>query len=254
MASTPVILLVKRTGNASDRPNTATVQAGEVALSFGGADPGLYFKDSAAAIRKIGPPHYGSTAPNSSPVGSAGNSVGELWVTSSSPYYMQVWNGSSWQKVGAAFADSSNIASVTIASGALVANSTPIASGSLGSVLSSGSLGSILSSGSLGSVLSSGSLGSVLSSGSLGCLLASGALVADSTLIASGALGSVLSSGSLGAILSSGVITATGVPCADIYTGVLVGTSASGSLRYKIDNTGSPSGLYVAFAGGWALV
>jgi len=188
MASTPVILLVKRTGNASDRPNTATVQAGEVALSFGGADPGLYFKDSAAAIRKVGPPHYGSTAPNSSPVGSAGNSVGELWVTSSSPYYMQVWNGSSWQKVGAAFADSANIASVTIASGALVANSTPIASGSLG------------------------------------------------------------------AILSSGVITATGVPCADIYTGVLVGTSASGSLRYKIDNTGSPSGLYIAFAGGWALV
>ena len=134
MASTPVILLVKRTGNASDRPNTATVQAGEVALSFGGADPGLYFKDSAAAIRKVGPPHYGSTAPNSSPVGSAGNSVGELWVTSSSPYYMQVWNGSSWQKVGAAFADSANIASVTIASGALVANSTPIASGSLGCI------------------------------------------------------------------------------------------------------------------------
>jgi len=206
MASTPVILLVKRTGNASDRPNTATVQAGEVALSFGGADPGLYFKDSAAAIRKIGPPHYGSTAPNSSPVGSAGNSVGELWVTSSSPYYMQVWNGSSWQKVGAAFADSANIASVTIASGALVANSTPIASGSLGCILASGSLGSVLSSGSLGSVL------------------------------------------------SSGVITATGVPCADIYTGALVGTSASGSLRYKIDNTGSPSGLYIAFAGGWALV
>jgi len=197
MASTPVILLTKRTGNASDRPNTATVQAGEAALSFGAADPGLYFRDSASSIRKVGPPHYGSTAPNSSPVGSAGNSVGELWVEDSSPYYMQVWNGSAWQKVGAAFADTASIASVTIASGALVANSA---------------------------------------------------------LVASGSLGAVLASGSLGSILSSGVVTATGVPCAEIYTGALTGTGPSGTLLYKADDTGSPSGLYVAFAGGWALV
>jgi hypothetical protein len=197
MASTPVILLTKRTGNASDRPNTATVQAGEAALSFGAADPGLYFRDSASSIRKVGPPHYGSTAPNSSPVGSTGNSVGELWVEDSSPYYMQVWNGSAWQKVGAAFADTASIASVTIASGALFANSA---------------------------------------------------------LIASGSLGSVLASGSLGSLVSSGVVTATGVPCAEIYTGTLTGTSPSGTLLYKADDTGSPSGLYVAFAGGWALV
>jgi hypothetical protein len=196
MASTPVILLTKRTGNASDRPNTATVQAGEAALSFGAADPGLYFRDSASSIRKVGPPHYGSTAPNSSPVGSTGNSVGELWVEDSSPYYMQVWNGSAWQKVGAAFADTASIASVTIASGALVANSA---------------------------------------------------------LVASGSLGAVLASGSLGSILSSGVVTATGVPCAEIYTGALTGTGPSGTLLYKADDTGSPSGLYVAFAGGWAL-
>lgn len=197
MASTPVILLTKRTGNASDRPNTATVQAGEAALSFGAADPGLYFRDSASSIRKVGPPHYGSTAPNSSPVGSTGNSVGELWIEDSSPYYMQVWNGSAWQKVGAAFADTASIASVTIASGALFANSA---------------------------------------------------------LVASGSLGSVLASGSLGSLVSSGVVTATGVPCAEIYTGPLTGTGPSGTLLYKADDTGSPSGLYVAFAGGWALV
>lgn len=197
MASTPVILLTKRTGNASDRPNTATVQAGEAALSFGAADPGLYFRDSASSIRKVGPPHYGSTAPNSSPVGSSGNSVGELWVEDSSPYYMQVWNGSAWQKVGAAFADTASIASVTIASGALFANSA---------------------------------------------------------LVASGSLGAVLASGSLGSLVSSGVVTATGVPCAEIYTGTLTGTGPSGTLLYKADDTGSPSGLYVAFADGWALV
>jgi hypothetical protein len=117
--------------------------------------------------------------------------VGELWVDSSTTaYYLRVWTGGGWQKIGAAFADNSQQASVTIASGALFANSA---------------------------------------------LVASGALFANSALIA------------------SGVLTATGVACADIYTGTLTGTGPSGSLRYKTDDTSSPSGLYVAFAGGWAL-
>jgi len=189
MASTPVIILTKRSGNASDRPNVATVQAGEMALSFGGAEPGFYFKDSAGAIRKVGPTFYGTAAPNSTPVGSTGNSAGELWVdSSSSSYYLKIWTGSTWQKIGAAFADTAAQANVTIASGAIVANSA------------------------------------------------------------------IVASGAFGARLASGVITATGVACADIYTGALAGTGPSGSLRYKTDATGSPSGLYVAYAGGWALV
>tara|TARA_Y100000004_G_scaffold131312_1_gene148139 strand:- start:434 stop:988 length:555 start_codon:yes stop_codon:yes gene_type:complete len=148
MASTPVILLLKRTGNSSDRPNTATVQAGEAALSFGGADPGLYFKDSAGAIRKLGPNHYGSTAPNSSPVGSTGNSVGELWVEAAGSYYMRVWTGSAWQKVGAGFADqatsanTANTANSATTAGtadtATVANSAIVASGSFEANLASG--------------------------------------------------------------------------------------------------------------------
>jgi len=143
MASTPVILLLKRTGNSSDRPNTATVQAGEAALSFGGADPGLYFKDSAGSIRKIGPSHYAATAPNSAPVGSAGNSVGELWTDSSTTeYYLRVWTGSAWQKVGAAFADTANTANSATTAGsaatATVANSAVVASGALVADLASG--------------------------------------------------------------------------------------------------------------------
>lgn len=183
MASTPVILLLKRSGNAADRPSGIAIQAGEAALSFGSADTGLYFKDTAGAIRKVGPPAYSNSAPNATPVGQAGNSVGELWVDSSTTaYYLRVWSGSGWQKVGAAFADNSQQA--------VLANSA---------------------------------------------LVASGALFANSALIA------------------SGVLTATGVACADIYTGTLTGTGPSGSLRYKTDDTSSPSGLYVAFAGGWAL-
>ncbi len=188
MSSTPVTLLFKRTGNAADRPSGATVQTGEPAICFGAADPGLYFKDSAGSIRKVGGSAYAASAPNSTPVGSPGNSTGEIWVDSStSEKYLKVWNGAAWDKVGAAFADTSATATVPFASGAAYA---------------------------------------------------------DSALVASGAFG---------AIMASGVITATGVPVADIYTGALTGTGPSGSFRYKADDTGSPSGIYVAYAGGWAL-
>jgi len=134
MASTPIILLVKRSGNASDRPNTSTVQVGEVAMSFGAADPGLYFKDSAGSIRKFGSNHYGATAPNSSPAGSTGNSVGETWTDSSTAdYYLRVWTGAAWQKVGAGSADSAASANFATSAGnantATVANSAVVASG-----------------------------------------------------------------------------------------------------------------------------
>jgi len=129
MTTTPVTLLSKRSGNASDRPLDTTVQAGELAINFGAAENGLYFKDSAGDIRKVTGTHYGTNAPNSSPAGETGNSTGETWVdSSSSAYYLSVWNGSSWQKVGAAFADVAASATVTIASGALVANSAVVAS------------------------------------------------------------------------------------------------------------------------------
>ena len=159
MTTTPVTLLSKRSGNASDRPLDTTVQAGELAINFAAAENGLYFKDSAGDIRKVTGTHYGSNAPNSSPAGETGNSEGETWVDSStSAYYLSVWNGSSWQKVGAAFADVAANANVTIASGAIVANSAVVASGAFGSIVASGSLGSVVASGSLGSVTSSGAL------------------------------------------------------------------------------------------------
>lgn len=216
MTSIPVTSLLLRSGNASDRPSGNIFVNGELAINFGAADPGLYFEDSAGGVIKLGPSAYGNNAPNATPVGLAGNSRGELWTDSTtSAYYLKVWNGTTWQKIGAAFADNAASATVTIASGAIFANSALVASGAFGAILASGALGAILASGSRGSILSSGSLGSVL---------------------------------------SSGTITATGIACSDIFNGSLTGTGPSGSLRYKTDNTGTPSGLYVAFAGGWALV
>lgn len=151
MTSTPVVLLLKRSGQSSDRPSGTVVQNGELAIAVGAADPGLYFEDSAGAIRKIGPSHYGTTAPNSSPVGLTGNSVGELWSDSStSEYYLKVWTGSAWQKIGAAFADSASFAtaattagSAVLASGAVQASGCILASGALiasGAIIASGTV------------------------------------------------------------------------------------------------------------------
>jgi hypothetical protein len=150
MTSTPSILLVKRSGQSSDRPSGVVVQGGELAISRGAVDPGLYFEDTAGDIRKIGPSHYGTTAPNSTPVGIPGNSVGELWTDSSSPNsYLNVWTGSAWVKVGAGYADSAAFA--TQASTALLASGAIFASGTFAQSAST----SILSSGSL---LSSGTV------------------------------------------------------------------------------------------------
>jgi hypothetical protein len=144
MTSTPSILLLKRSGQSSDRPSGVVVQGGELAISRGAVDPGLYFEDTAGDIRKIGPSHYGTTAPNSTPVGIPGNSVGELWTDSSSPNsYLNVWTGSAWVKVGAGYADSAAFA--TQASTALLASGAIFASGTFSqtantAILSSGSL------------------------------------------------------------------------------------------------------------------
>lgn len=144
MTSTPSILLLKRSGLSSDRPSGVVVQGGELAISRGAVDPGLYFEDTAGSIRKIGPAHYGTTAPNSTPAGIPGNSVGELWTDSSSPNsYLNVWTGSAWVKIGAGYADSAAFATqantALLASGAIFASGT-FAQTSSTAILSSGSL------------------------------------------------------------------------------------------------------------------
>jgi hypothetical protein len=227
MTTTPVTLLSKRSGNASDRPLDTTVQAGELALNFAAAENGLYFKDSVGDIRKVTGTHYGNNAPNSSPAGETGNSVGEVWVdSSSSVYYLNVWTGSTWQKIGAAFADTAAQATVTIASGALVANSSVVASGAFGSISASGALGTPIASGALGTPIASGALGALLASGALGTPTASGALIA---------------SGALGTPIASGVELV-------VISGAFPSVPASGVFGYRVD---PPSGLFVSFGGGW---
>jgi hypothetical protein len=273
MTSTPVILLLLRSGQSSDRPSGITIQAGQLALDFGAADPGLYFEDSAGSIAKIGPPSYGATAPNSTPVGLAGNYPGELWTdTSTGSGFLRVWNGASFANMNVAFATNAGTAIQT--SSSPIASGAVLASGSLGSVLASGALGAIsasgaiLASGSLGAVLASGALsalvasgsvgGSVFASGSAGAVLASGALgsiTASGTPIASGALGTVLASGALGSVLASGALVASGVGAgAGISISGLPASSAtpSGALIYNAIPSGTQgSGLYVRVYTDW---
>ena len=141
MTSTPVTILSKRSGNASDRPSGNILVNGELSINFGAADPGVYFEDSAGNIVKIGPTPYGTTAPNAVPVGLAGNSIGELWTdaTAGNPY-LKVWTGSVWTKIYAGLADTAAFAtqanSCIIASGAITtlattANTALLASGAI---------------------------------------------------------------------------------------------------------------------------
>ena len=145
MTSTPVTILSKRSGNASDRPSGNILINGELSINFGAADPGVYFEDSAGNIVKIGPTPYGTTAPNAVPVGLAGNSIGELWTdaTAGNPY-LKVWTGSAWTKIYAGFSDTAAFAtqanSCIIASGAITAFATTANTGLLasGAILASG--------------------------------------------------------------------------------------------------------------------
>lgn len=253
MTSTPVVFIIKRSGLSSDRPSGTIIQQGEPAVCFGAADPGVYFEDSAGSLRKVGPTHYGTTAPNSTPVGAPGNSVGELWADSSSTeYYLKVWTGSAWQKVGAAFADLAANANITTATYAIEAGTAALASGA---VLASGALRANTAVLSSGAVLASGSRTALLSSGTI---LASGALTAftatlsSGTILASGALAANTATLSSGALLASGVIKSADIGISGLPDPTLYG---SGALFYQIQTSGVyPAGLYIRFSDVWNAV
>lgn len=239
MTSTPVILLLKRSGQSSDRPQTSVVQNGELAIAVGAADPGLYFEDSAGSIRKIGPSHYGATAPNSTPVGLAGNSVGELWADSSTAsYYLKVWTGGAWQKVGAGFADSATTATTaTTATFATQASTATLASGT---ILASGAVFANTSALSSGTILASGAVFARTAALASGAILASGAVFANTATLASGA---VLASGAI----QSSTVVLSGLPSPT--------TNPSGTLIYQIQSSGVfGAGLYVRATDTWLLV
>ena len=239
MTSTPVILLLKRSGQSSDRPQTSVVQNGELAIAVGAADPGLYFEDSAGNIRKIGPSHYGTTAPNSAPVGLAGNSVGELWSdSSSSSYYLKVWTGGVWQKIGAGFSDSATTA--TTATTATFASQSSTSILSSGTVLASGAVFARTAALASGAILASGAVFASTAALASGAILASGAVFASTAALASGA---ILASGAV----QSSTVVLSGLPNPAV--------NPSGTLVYQVQSSGVfAAGLYVRATNTWLLV
>lgn len=97
-----------RSSTANKRPVPGNMSDGQLGVNTNSASPGLFFKDSNGNLVKVGPVHVGTTAPNVSPAvgGTAGNSVGEQWLdTSSSRYVFKVWDGTAWRSEAGEFVD-----------------------------------------------------------------------------------------------------------------------------------------------------
>jgi hypothetical protein len=69
-----------RSSTADKRPTASGLADGQLAINTASGTPGLFLKDNAGAVVKVGPVHVGAVAPNATPAGSSGNSKGELWV------------------------------------------------------------------------------------------------------------------------------------------------------------------------------
>lgn len=102
--------LLKRSAVASKRPTAAQLDIGELSLNYDQGTPGLFFEDDSGAVRKIGPTEVGGSAPNASPAGQSGNSIGEMWLDNSSTALLKTWDGSAWQVAGATTIGSTSIA------------------------------------------------------------------------------------------------------------------------------------------------
>jgi hypothetical protein len=97
-----------RSSTANKRPTPAAMSDGQLAVNTNTASPGLFFKDSAGALIKVGPVHVGTTAPNASPAsgGETGNTVGEQWLdTTGGTYVFKTWDGSAWRSESGTFVD-----------------------------------------------------------------------------------------------------------------------------------------------------
>ena len=94
-----ITIISKNSTVASKRPTAANLIAGELGLNLEATDPGLYYEDSAGNIRKVGGCSYSATAPNATPAGQTGNSVGELWYDTGAAL-LKAWDGAAWVGVG----------------------------------------------------------------------------------------------------------------------------------------------------------
>lgn len=86
----------KRTSLLDKRPVASGLALGEPAVVLHEDSFGLFLKDGSGAVRKIGPIHVGSGAPNSTPIGGSGNAEGEAYVDLTNNNALNVFHNGSW--------------------------------------------------------------------------------------------------------------------------------------------------------------
>ena len=86
-----------RSTTADKRPTGSGLADGQIAINTASGTPGVFFKNSAGTVTKVGPTHVGAAAPNAAPAGSAGNSIGETWVDNSTTTHgLKYYTGSAF--------------------------------------------------------------------------------------------------------------------------------------------------------------
>lgn len=108
--------LLKRSGTASKRPVAASMALGELDLNYDANTGGVYYKDSAGAVVKVGPAQVSATAPNATPAGSSGNSKGEFWYDTSTST-LKVYDGTTWVSTGGGGGGSGTVTSIVAGTG-----------------------------------------------------------------------------------------------------------------------------------------
>jgi hypothetical protein len=96
-----VQILSRRSSVLHDRPFPIRLGSAELAVNNNAGEPGLFFPDNTASpttgLIKVGPISVGTTAPNNTAAGFAGNSKGESWLDTTSTHIYKIFDGAAWQ-------------------------------------------------------------------------------------------------------------------------------------------------------------
>ena len=87
---------------------------GELDLNYDATTGGVFYKGSTGGVVKVGSAQVSAAAPNATPAGSAGNSVGEFWYDTGASA-LKIWDGTTWQSTGGG--GSGTVTSITAGTG-----------------------------------------------------------------------------------------------------------------------------------------
>jgi hypothetical protein len=128
-----ITITLKKSSVNGKRPFPTDLTFGELALNYSTSDSGVYFKNAAGTLQKVGAAFVGPNAPNSAGTGSPGNALGELWYSTDLKSTL-IWDGTNWCYAGAPLAS-------TVVPGIVLAQTDPQGSAFENTFLGGGSGG-----------------------------------------------------------------------------------------------------------------